>query len=119
MKKRLTILFIFSTMVIVSMVFALPLSNNGRLTFSASQTNTKSQVLPIYSDASYVYTINESGYDDIWKAKSHAGKNDSRIVSSQIAKEARPNMNNESVTATMLLLGTGLVGLIGIGRKKG
>ncbi len=55
----------------------------------------------------------------MWKAKSQAKKNDAWVVPSQIAEEAVPNINNESVTATMLLLGTGLVGLVGIGRKKG
>ena len=84
MKKLLTILFSLLTLVMVSMVFALPLY------YAHNQQSTLS------------------------------------LENSQLADTARIEEQSgdvtrgpDSATAIMLLLGTGLVGLAGINRKKG
>ena len=91
MKKRLTIVLIVLPLLAVSLVLALPLSNDSRM-------------IPITDDSLQAQSEISSGDEGATGSGPDAPPEQSRIP--------------DSALAAMLLLATGLIGVVGISRKK-
>ena len=91
MKKRLTIALIFLPLLAVSLVLALPLSND-------------SPMIPFVDDSLQAQSEISSGGEGAAGSGPDAPSDQSRIP--------------DSALVAMLLLATGMVGVVGISRKK-
>jgi hypothetical protein len=99
MKKLTIISFTIAAIVVAAMVFAfqLPPSNNQHIVFAEEQSK--------FTKADVTVTPEIS--------------NTNNALSQEASPTApQPFLSNESITATLLLLCTGLVGLVGISRKN-
>ena len=91
MKKKLTIVLIILPLLAVSLVLALPLSND-------------SKMIPFVDDSPLVQSEISSGDEGATGRGPDSPPDQSRIP--------------DSALAAMLLLATGLIGVVGISRKK-
>ena len=91
MKKKLTIVLIILPLLAVSLVLALPLSNDSRM-------------IPFVDDSLQAQFEISSGEEGATGGDPNTPSDQSRIP--------------DSALAAMLLLATGLIGVVGISRKK-
>ena len=119
MKKRPTNFFLpFTVAIAFALVFALPLSNNGGLTVRVSEakiTTSESQ--------NFVGTLNtqaalESMTRSSWNYKLSTDEKNTSYAPAQNNSAPSPVLSNSSITSTLLLFGTGLVGIVGISRNR-
>jgi hypothetical protein len=99
MKKLTTISITISALLVAAMIFAfqLPPSNNQHIVFAKEQSKSTKADVTVTPEISNI-------------------KNALSREASPTAPQ--PFISNESITATLLLLCTGLVGLVGISRKN-
>jgi hypothetical protein len=99
MKKLATISITISAIIVAAMIFAfqLPPSNNQHIVFAREQSKSTK------ADVTVTQEISDTN----------------KALSREASPTAtQPFLSNESITATLLLLCTGLVGLVGISRKN-
>lgn len=109
-----------STLLVVSMVFAMQLSHS-----NYQQATPSKEKLPLFNvektvsgDLSIIDSTVEIINSETATSDLDIYKHPVTAASLQASALPQPSINNKSNTAFILLLCTGLVGLVGINRKK-